>query len=513
MADRPRTRQEIYDRIRETSKDEFVLEDMIRLGFWPDRGRLPQDPADEIRRRGELQRELDKLREESRRLHNEKALLQELRKERLKEALRKRKETKERHERERKERAAAWRARGEHEIGYLGQAVSGGLGNEKGDAERLRTDGLPSWSSAEEIAAAMGIAVGALRFLSFSRQVSRVSHYVRFHLPKKTGGQRLISAPMPRLLHAQDFLRRQILDKVALHEAAHGFRPGRSIVSNALPHVGREVVINIDLKDFFPTVGYKRVKGLFRALGYSEAAATIFALLCTEPEVEQVELDGTRYFVALSERRLPQGAPTSPALTNILCRRMDRRLQKMAAELGFVYTRYADDLSFSAPGEHAGQVGEVLRRLGSIVAHEGFVVHPDKTRVLRRAGRQEVTGIVVNERPSVPRDVLRRFRATLFQIEKDGPEGKRWGQSKDVLGSVLGFANYVQMVQPDKGAELQARVRRLLDRHGWKQPKRIPPARPATHVVPPAAAAPPEPTQPDNGPGPEKPKKKWWKLW
>ncbi len=506
MADRPRTRQEIYDRIRETSKDEFVLEDMIRLGFWPKQGQLPEDPADEIRQRGELQRELHKLREENRHLNNEKALLKELRKERLKEALRKRQETKEQHERVRVDRAAAWRGRMEHEIGYLGEAVSGGLLHDKGDAERLRSHGLPVWSSAGEIAAVMGISVGQLRFLSYSRKVSRVSHYVRFFLPKKTGGQRLISAPMPRLKQAQDFVRRQVLDKVALHEAAHGFRAGCSIVSNAAPHVGREVVLNVDLKDFFPTVGYKRVRGLFRALGYSEAVATIFALLCTEPEIEEVELDGTRYFVALSERRLPQGAPTSPALTNILCRRMDRRLQKMAADLGFVYTRYADDLTFSAPPEHAKHVGRVLRRLGSIVAHEGFVLHPDKTRVLRRAGRQEVTGIVVNDRPGVPKDVLRRFRATLFQIEKDGPEGKRWGQSKDVLGSVLGFANYVHMVQPEKGAELQARVRKLLDQHGWKQ-KRMP----AERLVNNAAAT--EPPTPEGPLEPDKQKKKWWKLW
>jgi retron-type reverse transcriptase len=511
----PRTRQEIYDRIRETSKEEFILEDMLRLGFWPPPGladaKPPEDPAAELRRRKELQRELETLRQTERRLYNEEAMLKELRRRRLLESREKRKETKLRRERERKERAAAWQQRKAGEILFLGEGVSGGLSEREGDEARLRRLGLPVFSTPEGLAAAMGISVGALRFLSFSRRTAPITHYVRFTIPKKTGGTRLISAPRARLKRAQEWVLSNILSKVAVHEAAHGFAKDRSILTNARPHVGQAVVLNLDLKDFFPTLHYRRVKGLFRALGYSESVATVLGLLCTEPDSTEVELDGRRFHVALGERHLPQGAPTSPAITNLVCRRLDRRLTALAARLGFVYTRYADDLTFSAPaqpppvpGEAAtasGRVGRLRRGVFGIIAHEGFVVHPDKTRVLRRGRRQEVTGLVVNDRPGVPRDVLRRFRATLYQIEKDGPQGKKWGRSPDVLAAVVGFASYVHMVDPEKGAGLLTRARAAAE----KQPAEAPPpaAAPAATPAPEPAAAPAE----------QKPKKKWWKLW
>jgi retron-type reverse transcriptase len=303
--------------------------------------------------------------------------------------------------------------------------------------------------------------VGQLRFLAFDRKTSRISHYIRFKIPKKTGGERLISAPMPRLKKSQHWILVNILEKIALHDCAHGFRPSHSIVTNAQPHVGSEVIINFDLKDFFPSISYKRVKGLFQSFGYSEAAATIFGLLCTEPEIEELELDGQTYFAAVTERHLPQGSPASPAITNLLCRRLDKRLDRMAEEMGFVYTRYADDLTFSASGDSLQNICNVLRRAESIVLHEGFTINEQKTRILRKNRQQEVTGIVVNEQLSISKKELKRFRATLFQIEKDGPEGKRWGNSEDVIASIQGFANFVAMVNPEKGAEFLEQVNRI----------------------------------------------------
>ncbi|MBV9958422.1 MAG: RNA-directed DNA polymerase, partial [Acidobacteria bacterium] len=307
---RPKDRQELYERIRQSSKDEFIVEDMIRLGFWPRRGVMPQDPAEEIRRRGELQHELGDLRRENQRLYNEEALLKELRQRRLAESRRKRQETKERRERERQERAAAWRLKQEQEIVFLGEAVSGGLNSTECDGARLESYGLSPLGTAAEIAAAAGLTVNELRFLTFDRKTSNVNHYVRFQIPKKTGGVRHISAPMPRLKAVQHWVLQHILEKIELHDCAHGFRPRRSIVTNARPHVGAETIVNLDLQDFFPSISYRRVKGLFRSFGYSEAAATILGLLCTEPTTEEVLLDGRKYFVATGERHLPQGAPT-----------------------------------------------------------------------------------------------------------------------------------------------------------------------------------------------------------
>ena len=117
-----------------------------------------------------------------------------------------------------------------------------------------------------------------------------------------------------------------------------------------------------------------------------------------------------------------------------------------------------DDLTVSTRDRNA-PVGKMLAFLRKLVATEGFAVHPDKVRVVRRGRRQEVTGVVVNDRPGVPRDDLRRFRALLFQIEKDGPAGKRWGHSEaNVLEAALGYASYVAMVDPTKGEVLRAKV-------------------------------------------------------
>lgn len=465
MASPPKNPQDLWERIRKSSKDEVVLEEMVRLGFWPAAQERPGDPADEIRRRGELQRRLDEVLAEKRRLGNIEALKREARKKRMEEARRRREETRQRRLAERARRAEEWRARKAREIVYLGPGVSGGLRDAVADGGKLAVLGLPTLTSAAELAAAMGVTVGALRFLAYAREVSRVTHYRRFAVPKKSGGERVISAPMPRLKRAQEWVLAQILGRVPVDAAAHGFVVARSTVSNAGPHVGAAVVVNLDLEDFFPTLDYRRVKGLYRGLGYGEQVATVLALLSTEAEVTSVSLDGEIWHVATTRRHLPQGAPTSPALSNLACRRLDRRLAGLARRLGVVYTRYADDLTFSGPPSAAPAIGRLIGGVGRIVGAEGFRVHPKKTRVLRAGRRQEVTGLVVNRRLGVPRDQLRRFRALLHQVEKDGPAGKRWGRSPDVLAAAWGFANYVHMVDPEKGRALRRRVHALYQRH------------------------------------------------
>jgi retron-type reverse transcriptase len=460
MSDQPRSRQELYDRVRQIGREQFILEEMIRFGFWPAEGEIPNDPADEIRRRTEIRQELAQLRQENRQLHNEQALRKRMLKERLAESRRKRQENKEKRERQIKEKAAAWEKRKKQEIIYLGEDVSGGLNNSQSDRNLLENQDLPLLNTSADLATAMGISLGQLRFLAFNRKVSPISHYIRFKMPKKTGGERLISAPMPKLKQAQSWLLKNILVKIPVHDAAHGFRSGHSIVSNAKPHVGANVVINFDLKDFFPSITYRRVKGLFRSFGYGEAVATIFALLSTEAEREEVELDNQTYFVATGERYLPQGSPASPAITNLLCRRLDCRLAETAANLGFVYTRYADDLTFSTPEDNP-RICNLLRHTEAIVSYEGFTINESKTRILRQSQQQEVTGIVVNSYPNIDRQTLKQFRATLFQIEKDGLENKHWGNSADTLAAITGFANFVAMVNPEKGAKLQAQVKRI----------------------------------------------------
>lgn len=533
-------RQELYDRIRQSSKQEVILEEMIRLGFWPRQGEMPNDPADEIRRRSEINSELDVLRTEQKRLRNSEAMLNEIRRQRMADSRRRQKETKERCEQKRVERASQWRQRQEREIIYLGNGVSAGLNNKAGDPARLAAQGLPSLQTADEIAAAIGISVNTLRFITYNRSVSKVSNYIRFAIPKKTGGVRRISAPRPTLKYAQRWLLDNILNRVPCHDAAHGFIPGRSIVSNAALHLGSDVLINLDLQDFFPSISYRRTKGLFRTLGYSEAVATIFALLCTEPHTEEIEIDGQTRFVAVGERILPQGAPSSPAITNLICRRLDKALTKVANDLGFTYSRYADDLSFSSKSRETANVGRVLRRVTWIIKKAGFKINDQKTKILRKSRRQEVTGIVVNQKPGIDRRKLKAFRATLFQIEKDGVDGKKWGNGGDLLNSIWGYASFVTMVDPAKGHPLRERVRRILNKHAWHAPKATDKTPTLPQTVPgsimaerasaaaaiaealltelakkteqPTTVAPSIPAKPTEPTTPPK-KKPWWKFW
>lgn len=458
------TRQQLYDRIRESSKDEVILEEMIRLGFWKAGEEKPGAPEELIRRRAEIRRELAELGAQDARWGDPEAAIREMHRRRKKQALERRKETKKRNATARHERALAWHERRKEDILYLGETVSAGL--HAGDAQRTPEEGLPDLATPKALAVAMGVELSELRFLAYDRALSRISHYQRFTIPKKTGGQRLISAPMPRLKRAQYWILDNILAHAKVHDAAHGFVPGRSIVTNASAHTGRDVVVNLDLQDFFPTLDFRRIKGKFRGLGYCEPVATVLALLCTEPDVDELEIDGERLFAARGPRRLPQGAPTSPMLTNLVCSRLDNRLAGLANSLGFTYTRYADDMTFSASGDSAGKAGALLGLVREIVANEGFTVHPDKTRIMRRGSRQEVTGLTVNDRVAVPRDVLRRFRALLHGISVSGPEGKRWGQARDVMNAARGFASFVHMVTPETGGSLLALVSELEKRHG-----------------------------------------------
>jgi hypothetical protein len=457
----PRNRQELYERIARGGKDEVIYEEMIRLGFWSGDKPRPFDPPDEVRRMTELRERLATLRRSAGSMANLAAQELALKKQRMAESRKKREEAKQRRLGERAAAKAATQEAKKRELTYLGARVSAGLGptpdRRTSDTVRLAAAQLPVVQTAAELATAMGVALGELRFLAFAREVSTTTHYRRFTIPKRTGGERLISAPRARLKKLQHWILEHVFDKVPLAEPAHGFRSGRSIVSNAIPHVGAAMVINVDLKDFFPTVSYRRVKGLVRKLGYSEEVATVLALLCTEPDIVETQLDGITYYVARGARHLPQGAPTSPAITNTLCRRLDKRIAGWAGKHGFTFTRYADDLTLSTHDANA-RAGSALAFLRKVCVAEGFTVHPDKVKVLRRGRRQEVTGIVANEKPGVVRAELRRFRALLYQIEKDGPAGKKWGAGGDVLTAALGYASYVAMVDPKKGDALRAKV-------------------------------------------------------
>lgn len=342
------------------------------------------------------------------------------------------------------------------DVVFLGRGVSRGLADRRANVEKLAAAGLPVLATPADVAAALGLTIPRLRWLAFHSDASPVSHYVRFTVPKRSGGTRALFAPHADLAAAQQWILEHVLSKVAVHEAAHGFVPGRSTVSNANAHVAREVVVNADLTDFFPTITFPRVRGLFQMLGYSPAAATVLALLCTEPPRRTVIYAGKPVHVATGPRGLPQGACTSPALSNLAARRLDSRLAGIARALGWSYSRYADDITFSASGEPTRKIGYLLARLRHITADEGFVVNEKKTRVLRQSDRQNVTGIVVNARPGIPREMVRRLRAILHRARTEGLAAQNRQNHPHFEMWVRGMIAYIHMVNPKQAEALRA---------------------------------------------------------
>lgn len=328
----------------------------------------------------------------------------------------------------------------------------------EGNLKELRKRGLPECNIDEEIALAMGISVEKLHFLVGYRDLSSNSLYSRFQILKKTGEVRTIFAPMPDLKTAQKWILKYILEKIEVHDAAHGFCRDRSIVTNARLHVGKYVIVKIDLQNFFQSILYKHVKELFYSFGYSETAATIFSLICT---ITEININAKINRNDIEKRHLPQGSPTSPAISNLVCDRLDTHLTKLATNLRFYYTRYADDLTFSSCEKASRQVNNLIHESQLIITEEGFTVNPDKIQVLSKSVQQEITGIIVNQQLNLSRKTLKAFRATLYQIEQEGLSGKKWGNSNNLINAITGFANYVAMVNPSKGIEFLASIERI----------------------------------------------------
>jgi len=374
------------------------------------------------------------------------------------------KELKAEAEERRKLRREAWRAYKANHIVHLGEGVfwKDAGGPDKWDVEhaeeRAAENELPPLDSPQQLAEAMGLTVAQLRWLAYHRDAATSIHYRRFVIPKRGGGERAIWAPLPKLKAAQHWILHNIAEKLPVHGSAHGFLPGRSTLTNATVHTNARLLLKVDVKDFFPTVTLTRVKGIFRKAGYREQVATLLALLCTESPREVVELDGKTYYVSLGPRCLPQGAPTSPALTNTLCLRLDRRISGLARKLGYGYTRYADDLTFSLPVGHEGKprLGSLIGSVRRILEAEGFRLNPEKTRVHRKGGRQQVTGLVVNGdgKPRVPRTLRRQLRAAVHNLRKGKPlkEG-------ETIARLAGYAAYVNMTNKDLGGKLLAALR------------------------------------------------------
>lgn len=253
------------------------------------------------------------------------------------------------------------------------------------------------------------------------------NRYKTFEISKKSGGKRKLHAPSKRLkfiLRSLNFL----LQCVSYpHPAANGFVADKSVVTNAKKHVGKRYVYNIDLKDFFHSFDRNRVKmGLMYDLGLGKEAEKLafkIASLCTHP----FEIDGELKTV------LPQGSPTSPTLTNLLSKRLDKRLSGLAKRFGATYTRYADDITFSSDHNiyqlpeneklnSKGCYDNFIAELDRIIKVEGLEINPKKTRLQKIGYQQSVTGLSVNEKVNVPPRYVQQLKMWLYYWERYGYE-------------------------------------------------------------------------------------------
>jgi len=342
---------------------------------------------------------------------------------------------------------------------FLGDGVSADLKFDEPDTEKLSKAGLPVIRDLSDMSALSGLTREELVWLSFERKVSTIDHYQRFEIPKRNGTKRLISSPKPAMRKAQSWIRSEIVNQMQPLDYAMAFRPGKSIVDNAQAHQGAKVIIRMDLTDFFPSITFRRVKGFFKSCGYSGGVASVLALLTTDAPRVYVNTETKTRVVAKGERGLPQGACTSPDIANLIARRLDARLGGMAGS-NWVYTRYADDLTFSSSNPNAN-VNGVLKLAKQIIEEESFTVNEKKTSVKRASGRMMVTGLVVDENEvRLSRRDVRRIRAFLHMCDTKGLDKVSEEIGKSAKHVATGYVSYMHMVSPEQAQKYK-------DKYSW----------------------------------------------
>lgn len=324
--------------------------------------------------------------------------------------------------------------------------------------------GLPHLSTPEDLAGWLRLPIGKVAWLTYRfcenrrPQSAKEAHYHFRWIRKRSGGHRLIEAPKKTLRLVQIQILREILDRIPPHPAAHGFVRGRSLTTNAAPHVGKRVVVKFDLDNFYGSVRQSRIVAIFRSLGYSREVALWLARLTTSaaPGSLKLPLGESTSIWKYMPRHLPQGASTSPALANLSAFGLDIRLAGLARAWHVDYTRYADDLTFSGDPKFVAAVGDFIPLVQQIIRDEGFQSKRSKRRVLRTNQRQTVTGVVVNQHINVSRAKYDRLKATLHNCVKHGPASQNHDLHADFAAHLRGRIAHVHRLNPHRGQKLLA---------------------------------------------------------
>lgn len=331
---------------------------------------------------------------------------------------------------------------------------------------------LPQIKDTEELASHLGVSNRTLHWLASQHlgPDDRPRHYVCSWI-KKRSGHRLIESPKQQLKAAQRVILQDFLNRIPLHNAAHGFCRRRSPISFTAGHVGKACCLRMDLRDFFPSISGGRVRGMFRAFGMPlQVARCLAALTSTQTHLQIVESrrpTGHRGQFSASRlylpAHLPQGAPTSPAIANIMAYRLDARLAGLATAAQVHYTRYADDLLFSGDRSFGRHVKNFAATVGAIAIEQGFHVNHRKTRIQFASQRQTATGIVLNQHANLRRRDYDQLKAILFNCVRHGPASQNRERVANFRQHLSGRINWFAQVNPTRAKQLLS----LMEQIDW----------------------------------------------
>lgn len=446
-------------RIKQVGKRAFEVEEMLRLGFLEPSDLNVEEFEKAAQDLHNVRNKLEKTNIEIESLNNVEIAIDKIRSKRIKDVKIKAELRKTNKEKEKKLRSEQNKKNRIEFPKFLGREVSNRLEFNGGNEERLKRNGLPKITYFTELASLLGLQPESLQWLTYNREDSSVDHYTRFYISKRSGGKRLISSPKPTLRKAQNWILKEILEKIKLHPAAMAFRSGVSVLDNASLHTRKEIVLRIDIKDFFPSIVFHRVRGFFESLGYNPGISSVLALICTDSPRVLLNQQNKSYFVEVAKRSLPQGACTSPNLANLITNNLDKRISAYADKSKWIYSRYADDLILST-NARMKKPDSFISGISKIISDEGFQVNQKKTRIMRKSSRQIVTGLLVNDGVRLTKRDLHRFRAFLHNCEIKGIEKVSNEIGKDAVSFARGYLSYINMISP-----LQAN--KLLEKNSW----------------------------------------------
>lgn len=292
--------------------------------------------------------------------------------------------------------------------------------------ERLYKNKVPVIFEYQHLAMLMGFNSPELAKITLNTKAS----YRSFKIPKKTGGFRIIQSPYPALAHAQQWIYHNILKTVDFGDCSYAFCQGRNIVQNAKVHLGSKEFLKVDIHDFFGSINIQRVISVFKEFGYTNLLSFHLASICC------------------FENSLPQGACTSPALSNIIAKRLDKRLESLAKSLNLKYSRYADDITISG----SFIPNNIPSYVEKIIHDEGFILNKKKTVFKKTGGRKIVTGLLVTEdKIRVQKKYRREFRKEihfLFKNLENQFNGKNGKFDPIYIDRLIGKSNYILSVEP-----------------------------------------------------------------